>query len=164
MGEKYLTKLIYKNTNIFLIWYSDNQDGFLLFQQRLLIFQNDNDVKTFVKEQGICLEDEMAVIDLSKIDDFMNNIDLSENCSNLINIWNFLGDLANSLDEDFIGNYEEEFIIDIYQKLFYGSNLTVLKNEEYHPILSDQEKQKCKEIFINGLSIVDKQLTLAGIN
>ena len=164
MGEKYLTKLVYKNTNVFLIWYSDNQDGFLLFQQKLLMFQSYNDAKTFVKKQGIFLEDEMATIDLSKIEDFMNNIDLSENCSNLINIWNFLGDLANSLGEDFIGNHEEGFVTDIYHKLFYGSNLTVLKNEEYHPALSDEEKQKCNEIFTNGLSIVDKQLVLAGIN
>lgn len=164
MGEKYLTKLIYKNSNVFLIWYSDNQDGFLMFQQKLLMFQNYNDANAFVKERGICLEDEMAVIDLSKIDDFVNNIDSSECCSNLINIWNFLGDLANSLGEDFIGNHEEGLIIDIYHKLFYGSNLSVLRNEEYHPVLSDEEKQKCNEVFINGLSIVDKQLTLAGIN
>lgn len=164
MSKKYLTKLIYKNTNIFLIWYSDDQDGFLLFKQKLLMLQNYNDVEAFVKEQGICLEDEMAVIDLSKIDDFVNHIDLSESCSNLINIWNFFGDLANSSGEDFIGNHEEGFIIDIYRKLLYGSNLTVLKNEEYHPVLSDEEKQKCNEIFINGLSIVDKQLALAGIS
>ena len=164
MGERYLTKLTYKNKNVFLIWYSDNQDGFVLFQQKLLMLQNYNDVKAFVEKQGIYLEDEMAVIDLSKIDDFMNNIDSSESCSNLINIWNFLTDLANSLGEDFIGNHEEGFIIDIYHKLFYGSNLTVLKNEEYHPVLSDEEKQKCNEIFTNGLSIVDKQLELVGIN
>lgn len=163
MGEKYLTKLIYKNTNCFLIWYSDDQDGFLLFQQKLLMFQNYNDVKAFVKEQGICLEDEMAVIDLSKIDEYMNNTDLSENCRELINIWNFLGDLANSSGEDFIGDHEEGLVIDIYHKLFYGSNLEVLKNEEYHPILNDEEKQKCNEIFTNGLSMVDKQLALAGI-
>lgn len=164
MGIKYLTKLIYKNTNIFLIWYSDDQDGFLLFQRKLLMFQNYNDVKAFVEEQRICLEDEMAVIDLSKICEFMNNIDLSENCSNLINIWNFFGDLANSLGEDFVGNHEEGFIMDIYQKLFYGSNLMVLRNEEYHPMFSDEEKRKCNEIFINGLSIVDRQLAHAGIN
>lgn len=158
MGVKYLTKLIYKNIDVFLIWYSDDQDGFLLHQQKLLMFQNYIDAKAFVKEQGICLEDEMAIIDLSKINDFINNINLSESCSNLINIWNFFADLANSLSEDFVGNHEEEFVIDIYRKLFYGSNLPVLRNEEYHPVLSDEEKQKCKEIFLNGLSIVDKQM------
>lgn len=164
MGVKYLTKLIYKNKNVFLIWYSDEEDGFLLFQQKLLMFQNYNDVKAFVTEQGIYLEDEMAIIDLSKINDSINNIYLSENCSNLINIWNFFGDLANSLNEDFVGNHEEGLVIDIYHKLFYGSNLTLLRNEEYHPILSDEEKQKCNEIFSKGLSIVDKQMAIAGIN
>lgn len=163
MSMNYLTKIIYKDTNIYLIWYSDDKDGFLIYQNRLLMFHNIDDARIFVKEQKISLEEEMAIFDLSKIGELLNNIDLSENCRNLINIWNFFADLANSLNEDFVGNYEEKLILDIYYKLFYGSNLEMLRNEEYHPKLCDEEKQKCFEIFFSGLSLVDRLFAFAGI-
>lgn len=56
------------------------------------------------------------------------------------------------------GAKDEEKTIDIYNKIFYGSNLKLLKNEEYHPSFNDDEKHKCAEIFNNELSILKKHL------
>ena len=57
-----------------------------------------------------------------------------------------------------IQDYNDEEIVDIYNKLFYGSNLKLLKNEEYHPSFNVDEKNKCLEIFQSGLSILNKYL------
>lgn len=38
MTKYYLTKIIYNGLTYFFIWYSNDEDGFLLFNQRLLVF------------------------------------------------------------------------------------------------------------------------------
>jgi hypothetical protein len=38
MAKYYLTKIIYNGLTYFLIWYSNDEDGFLLFDQQLLVF------------------------------------------------------------------------------------------------------------------------------
>ena len=72
--------------------------------------------------------------------------------------WHLFSDLSKSLNEEFVGDYNDEEIVDIYNKLFYGSNLKLLKNEEYHPSFNVDEKNKCLEIFQSGLSILNKYL------
>ena len=36
MAKYYLTKIIYNGLTYFLIWYSNDEDGFLLFDQQLI--------------------------------------------------------------------------------------------------------------------------------
>lgn len=161
MKKYYLVRVIYKNRDFFLIWYSDIEDAFLLFEQKILIFQNINDVKKIVEKQNLLLEEEITVYDLSNIIDLINHIELSENCHTLFNAWNFFGDLAKALNKVFIGDSEEELIMDIYDKLFYGSNLKELKNDdEYHPTFDYEEKQKCVSVFLNGLSMLDEEFNI----
>ena len=47
-----------------------------------------------------------------------------------------------------IEDFNDEEIIDIYNKLFYGSNLELLKNEEYHPIFCNS---KCNHYFTGSI-------------
>ena len=37
MAKYYLTKIIYNGLTYFLIWYSNDEDGFLLFDQQMLV-------------------------------------------------------------------------------------------------------------------------------
>ena len=48
MAKYYLTKIIYNGLTYFLIWYSNDEDGFLLFDQQLLVFFS-------VEEANTCL-------------------------------------------------------------------------------------------------------------
>lgn len=162
MKKYYLIRVIYENRDCFLIWYSDIEDAFLVYEQKLLMFKNLNDVKRFAEKQVFLLEEEITVYDFSNIIDLINHIELSQNCHKLFDAWNFFSDLAKALNKVFIGDSEEEFIMDIYDKLFYGSNLKVLKrDEEYHPTFDYEEKQKCVSVFLNGLSMLDKEFNIA---
>ena len=162
MKKYYLIKVIYENKDFFLIWYSDMEDVFLLLNQKKLIFKNLNDVKKFIEKQDFLLEEEITVYDFSNIIDLINHIELTESCHTLFNAWNFFSDLAKTLNEVFIGDSEEELIMDIYDKLFYGCNLKELKiDEEFHPTFDYEEKQKCVSVFLNGLSILDKAVNIA---
>ena len=127
MAKYYLTKIIYNGLTYFLIWYSNDEDGFLLFDQQLLVFFSVEEANTFADKEHIIFEKGITVFDLSEIIELINNVEISQNCRILIDIWHFFSDLSKSLNEEFIGDYNDEEIIDIYNKLFYGSNLELLK-------------------------------------
>ena len=145
MTKYYLTKIIYNGLTYFFIWYSNDEDGFLLFNQRLLVFSSVEEANIFADKEHIIFEKGITVFYLSKI-------------TELIDTWHLFSDLSKSLNEEFVGDYNDEEIVDIYNKLFYGSNLKLLKNEEYHPSFNVDEKNKCLEIFQSGLSILNKYL------
>ena len=158
MTKYYLTKIIYNGLTYFLIWYSNDEDGFLLFNQRLLIFFSVEEANIFADKEHIIFEKGITVFNLSKIIELINNVEISQNSRILIDAWHLFSDLSKSLNKDFVGDYNDEEIIDIYNKLFYGSNLKLLKNKEYHPSFNVDEKHKCSEIFQSGLSILNQYL------
>lgn len=157
MREHYLVRAVYKSRNSFLVWYSDDEDGVLLLDGSLLLFESIDEAMSFAEKQGFLLDINETEFDFTSIFELLKGIEVSENCSKLINIWNFFSDLARSLDKEFIGDSDEGLTMDIYNKLFYGINLGVLKNEEYHPTFDDEEEERCVSIFNDGLSILDKQ-------
>ncbi len=158
MTKYYLTKIIYNGLTYFFIWYSNDEDGFLLFNQRLLVFSSVEEANIFADKEHIIFEKGITVFYLSKITELIDNVETSQNCQSLIDTWHLFSDLSKSLNEEFVGDYNDEEIVDIYNKLFYGSNLKLLKNEEYHPSFNVDEKNKCLEIFQSGLSILNKYL------
>ncbi len=163
MRDYYLIRIIYKDIDVYLIWYcSDDEDGVLVHEERLLTFANVEEAKSFAEEQEWLLNEGISLYDLSNITELIDKIELSENCHELINIWNMLSDIAKLINGEFIGvigDMDEGITLDIYGKLFYGSNLRVLSvgDEEYHPTFDDEEIEKCVSIFNNGLSMLDKQ-------
>lgn len=155
MMKYYLVKIIYNDVNYYLIWYSGEEDGFLLFQQQLYIFSSVEEADKFADKEQICFETETAVYDLTNLIELINHIEASQNCRTLIDTWHFFSDLSKSLNEKFLGDVDEEEIIGIYNKLFHGSNIELLKQEEYHPSFNEDEEHKCSEIFQSGLSMLN---------
>ena len=128
MTKYYLTKIIYNGLTYFFIWYSNDEDGFLLFNQRLLVFSSVEEANIFADKEHIIFEKGITVFYLSKITELIDNVEISKNCQSLIDTWHLFSDLSKSL------------------------------NEEYHPSFNVDEKNKCLEIFQSGLSILNKYL------
>ncbi len=158
MTKYYLIKLLFKGSDYYLIWFSDDIDGLLIENQRLLVFSSVDEAKIFASNEHIVLENGITDYDLSHFTELINNTGISKNCGMLIDIWNLFSDLSKSLNEHFAGDDEDEETIDIYNKLFYGCNLELLETEEYHPNFDDDEKNKCYEIFKSGMLLLDKYL------
>ena len=51
MTKYYLTKIIYNGLTYFFIWYSNDEDGFLLFNQRLLVFSSVEEANIFADKE-----------------------------------------------------------------------------------------------------------------
>ena len=50
MRKYYLMRIIYKNKRLFVIWYGDEEDGFVIKSNRLLTFESIGDAKTFAEK------------------------------------------------------------------------------------------------------------------
>lgn len=155
MMKYYLVKIIHNDIDYYLIWYSGEEDGFLLFQQQLCIFCSVEKANEFADKERIRFESETTIFDLTNLIELIEHIEASQNCRTLIDTWHFFSDLSKSLNEKFLGDVDEEEIIGIYNKLFHGSNIELLKQEEYHPGFNEDEEDKCSEIFQSGLSILN---------
>ena len=157
MREYSVVKVVYKDKETFLIWYLDDEDGFLSLEQKLLMFKSDDEARVFAKEKSVELDAEIVEFDISHIFEQIDRVELSENCNELINTWNLFSDIAKSLGEEFSGDIDEGLTNDIYHMLFSGCNLKVMKHEEYHPVFDDEDKEKCLSIFKDGLAMLDRQ-------
>lgn len=155
----YPVKIVYKDKETFAIWYGGDEDGFLTDRKKLLIFERMDEVKIFSQKRNISLEKEVGLYNFTGLTALICKTDSSENCRALIDAWNFFGDLAGSLEEEFKGDSEEEQIRNIYDKLFWGSNLQAVKgeNEEYHPDFCDDERKECISVLESGFAILNKQ-------
>lgn len=154
----HLTKIKYDGVSFFLIWFNDEEDGFLLFESRLLTFFSKEEATAYANRERIFFEAGMTVFDLTNVLELINTVEISQSCRTLIDTWHFFSDLSKSVKESFMGDVDDEEIMDVYNKLIYGSNLRLLKNEEYHPCFNEKEVRKCSEVFCNGLSILKKHV------
>ncbi len=115
-----------------MIWYSNDEDGFLLFNQRLLIFLSAEEANIFADKEHIIFEKGITVFNLSKIIELINNVEISQNCRNLIDAWHLFSDLSKSLNKEFVDKMikitdEYREVAKEYRKLFgYGVPLSMI--------------------------------------
>lgn len=165
MKKYYLSKFFYLSKYLFLIWYADDDgtDGFIANENKIEIFDDIIDATNYAKDNDIFLEQGVTifnVVDMENLIDKIKNIALSEICNELLDIWNILGDMAKSTGAMFRGNYDDELTNTVYEKLFYGSNLSAITQgmDEYHPVFDEEETEVCISVFRNGLEILDETL------
>lgn len=158
MKKYYLIKILYKIKILYVIWYEDDEDGFITEDQKLILFDSIEDAKIFCSKNKIFPENEVVTYDLTNVLDMAEHISNSKDCRILLNIWNLFSDLAKTLNEEFMGDFDQEQILEIYDKLFYGCNLEVINKgeEEYYPDFNDDEERTIILILKNGFSILDK--------
>lgn len=160
MKKYYLIKMIYKEKIFYVIWYENDKDGFMVKGQKIALFDSIENAKTFSGKEKILLENEIVPYDFTNVIDVAEHISDSEDCRMLFKTWNFFSDWAKTLNEEFIGDFDQEQILEIYDKLFYGCNLSVINEgeEQYYPSFDDDEKGELILILKDGFSILEKQL------
>lgn len=74
----------------------------------------------------------------------------------VIIFWNIFSDLARSVNCKFLGDNSDGDVEGIYQKLFYGCNLSAIRKdgETFSPEWNESEKRRLVEIFNNGFKIL----------
>jgi len=155
----------------YCLWYSDDKDGFYKQDDAIVSFGKKSTLEEFVKKNGLILSEEEVPDDniLNYDVDFFCNW-LQENdacnetpeiaCSKFLNLWNIVLDIAHTLDILFYGDEKEGLSIDVYNKLFYGCNLPVLRGagEIFIPQWDDEDIAELRKVITDCIKIINQYI------
>ena len=116
----------------------------------------------FCKIHNLDIQVDVAV--LYDIDTFIEKICLNDiDCNLILRFWNIASDMAYTLKESFIGddNGVDCIILDVYNKLFYGTNTPALKKdspEVYSSVWGENEINIIRNIMNDSIRIFRKFL------
>lgn len=159
MSEKlyFITVLVFQDARYNTLWYTSDEDGFVLDENKIRVFASESDAEEFAYKNNLELDSEKVEIICSEsVLSDVNKID----CNLLLTFWNIVTDAAKTLNIEFIGNSRDECTEGIYNKLFYGSNLPAVKKDggDYIPCWNRKEKKLIMRIVKDGLEILQKNL------
>ena len=160
---EYFILPIYWNTlTLFLIYYSNDDDGLVLTPDRKIITSpTEADARAVAQKRKLELQDTMEPLDLKTIQGWVNSRSTRVPEANLVyRVWNFLGDAASSLKQanQYLG-YNEAYI-SLHDELFWGCNMPGLtqSQELYELDLSQSEIRNLRLILRSGLEIFQQAL------
>lgn len=158
--EYYIIVFLYKQEKYYFLWKTDEKDEFLTKKRKIIFWKNIENVKKFVQRNHLVFAHREEIV---------YNIDLCESwcyssskivdCNMVLDLWNIFFDLHNSISEDFIGATEE--FDEIYDKLFYGNNLSTINvtNKKYIPTFTDHEIEQIKKVLRSGIIVLKNIVT-----
>lgn len=155
--EYYLNEFVLDSKKHYVIWYTGHQDGLLISTSgKLLTFQNLDHAYNFAENYGIDLQTEaQPLYDFDLIEAWCR-FPLPEaiKCSEFLDAWNFVRDLNVSIGQQAEFSLADVEMNDIYNKLFWGSNLPAMtpEGEHYTPVWSSEEIDDLTELFKLGLT------------
>lgn len=155
----YRFRLDYKKN--YVIWFTNDKDGILTnSENKILCFDDSTALTDFAQKQNIAVEIDknQKQLDLDLFRSWLESDDARVNCELLLDIWNFFDDVSKSINKEF--DSDREFTKNIYDKLFWGSNLPVVtpENEFYEPVWCAEELRIIRETLSAGFRLFQENL------
>lgn len=159
MGERlcYTCRLRLDDAPLFVIWYSDERDGFVRDEEgRLRIAGTLEGLAALARGAGIALEDQgPADYDFDRIRAWCDHPgEAGIDCPAFLNAWNFFDDLANLHTEpDSPYSRLSRAAEDSYDTLFWGCNLPAMTppGERFDPTWTPENVAEIREVLEAGL-------------
>ena len=123
-----LINIILFAQSYYSIWF--DYDSFLLNDNKLLVFHSFDDV------QNYCMHKYNKKANVWTLN--FDETTISD-CSLFLDKWNVVGDIAKTLNCDFVGN--KDSCTNLYSKFVYGANLPTMNNtdKKYIPSFDKEE-------------------------
>jgi hypothetical protein len=160
INEYYPVKFIIKQKEYFCIWFSDDNDLFLLNDGRVLYFVSEEDMFKYSQEIGLQLKQDIVAYDIDFAKSWLDQKNIEIDCKYFLEFWNIVNDFAKSISKDFYGNKTSKSIEKLYDKLFYGNNLSAVNKyrKVFQPNFTISEISELKNVVFNGINIVREHL------
>lgn len=127
----------------YAIWYTDEEDGFINQNGRILFFDCIKSLKEFCDNNITISDDEIPyVYDIGYLKKWILSPDNRFDCSDLLDFWNAISDASKSIGVKFEGDDKEnEEANRLYSKLFHGCNLSAINTsgKKYNPEWEQKE-------------------------
>lgn len=144
----YKTRIVYRESCLYLWKSSDDSDCFLVENEHIVCFLKEEEFQRFVEENQLAVEDEGTTIvipakrELCKLQ--KENMELF--CEKMLNLWNLAIDIKNSYGpkESLLDGHRK-----LYDKLFYGNNLESITpaDGKYVPNFTVLEKRQLQAVI-----------------
>ena len=155
-------------TDAYLIWYSNDQDGVIIDESsHIPTFHDQASLRRYASALGLAVSDEEPLLhDLDRVSQWLahpgpQTID----CPLLFGAWNLFLDVASSVaDQAFI---QRQAALDhIYNKLFWGSNLPAMTppGEHYTPAWKKREVALLWQTLDTGLKLFQAHLLFSPLS
>jgi len=146
----------YEKRSYFCIWYRDETDCFWTEHDALVYFDTLEKAKAYCVEHEISFVDEVTHINVVAIQQWIcGKVDIDGEV--LIDFWNSLTDLTESLDVDYIGDDDGEYeaCCALYEKLFYSYSLPSSDTSTVNHIVNWEEDDinYLKQIITQGIRL-----------
>lgn len=157
MIDYFKIKLIANNKEYYSIWYSDESDAFITESKRIKTFEGIENLERYAELNTLKLSVDNTEMEFDTAINWLGEIDKNIDCTYLLDFWNIISDISNSVGDNFIGNTDKEIINQIYNKLFYGNNIPAIKGDEkdFIPKWTIQEKNELNKVVSDGIRILE---------
>lgn len=139
----------------FLIWFSNDKGGFVVDESGFIpSFENKNDLKNYADEIQIDVDlNNPNLIELDSVKDWLNNGGEIKDYNPFLNAWNLFEDISVSTNDVF--DKDKEITNDIYNRIFWGSNLPAVtpEGESFTPTWTKKELDVIREILSFGFQM-----------
>jgi len=150
------------NEDSFLIWFSNEKDGFVVNENGFVpSFNNKSDLKMYADKIQIKVDvDNPNLTDLDIIKTWLNNSEKIEDYNSFLDAWNLFEDISISSNGDFDEN--KEVTNDIYNRIFWGCNIPAVtpEGESFTPTWTIEELKTIRETLNYGLQMFKKKINL----
>ena len=142
----------------YCIWYTNDFDGVIVDENGCIEqFASESELHEYCAKNDIALspsEENNALYDLDTLNKWLKEDKVDIDCSFMLNMWNIISDVARSINKSFVG--DDDKMLTIYNKLFYGNNLPVYSptDKEYIPIWDSDEIDALRLILSNGIEAI----------
>lgn len=157
MREYFFIKFIINEQNLYTLWYTDDTDGVISENSKVICFGNLNDAKKYAENMQFYMTDyDISVYNLDIISKWTRKPTSDIDCKIFLDWWNMFDDLSKSIGISYTGNFDVRDTVNIYNKLFYGSNVSAVRGdgEVYMPVWTKEELEQLKNILENGISLL----------
>lgn len=149
-----------------LVWQTDEEaadegdtDGVLVYNGQIVWARTEEDLSELARLHNLTLEaGNEEPQNLDGIEDLLQLPASDDTCTQLLNAWNLLGDIARSVNASLDDRGPEAD--KCYDKLVYGNNLPSITppGEHYSPYFDDHEQSVISEILVRGRVILASRL------
>jgi hypothetical protein len=146
----------------YLIWFSGDPDGVYAENGKIPTFGSKEFLRNFAESKNIELVVEEPVLhNFDPVKDWINGASKEINPNDFLAVWNLIGDIANTLKLDFLGNAKDGLTRRLYSKLFAGNNLPAMQADYYEFEIDNTESQQLEKIMRDCLNIFNKSTRIS---
>jgi hypothetical protein len=148
--------------NNYLIWFSDETDGVYAENGKIPTFASKELLRQFTRFQNIELVIEEPILhNFDSVQDWLNGATKEIFPDDFLAIWNLVGDIANTLNLEFLGNEKNDLIQTLYGKLFAANSLPAMNSDYYELALDKNETVKFEKVMRDCLRIFDESIQIS---